>query len=92
MEIPEGKVLVDFWSPSCGPCMLLMPAIEQIDKEYDDLTVIKLNVTEGDNLTYAQELGVMGLPTLVFFKDGVEVERLVGRQYKNNIVEVIENL
>ena len=72
--------------------MLFMPVIDQINDEYDDLTVIKLNVTEGDNLTYAQELGVMGLPTLVFFKDGVEVERLVGRQYKNNVVEVIENL
>lgn len=91
MEIPNGKVLIDFWSPSCGPCMLLMPAIEQIDQEHPDLTVMKVNVTEG-GLADAQALGVMGLPTLIFFNDGEEVSRLVGRQYKKDIVEVIESL
>lgn len=90
MEIPNGKVLIDFWSPSCGPCMMLMNTINELDSEYSDLTVIKLNVM--DNLEDAQDLGVTSLPTLVFFNNGEERERLAGFQVKSAIIDAIERL
>ena len=91
MEIPNtGNVLIDFWSPQCGPCVALAPIIDQIDKDFEDLTVIKINCV--DDLAIAQGFGVMALPTLIFQKDGEVVKTLVGMQMKHNIVEVIENL
>jgi thioredoxin 1 len=90
MEIPNGKVLIDFWSPSCAPCMMLMSTINELDIEYSDLTVIKVNVL--DNLEDAQDLGVMSLPTLVFFNNGEERERLVGFKVKSAIIDAIERL
>jgi len=91
MEIPNtGNVLIDFWSPQCGPCMALTPTINQIDEEHDDLTVVKINCVE--HLEFAKSFGVMALPTLIFLRDGEVAETLVGMQMKHDIVEVIESL
>ena len=70
-------VLLDFWAAWCGPCRMVGPTIEQLAQEYEGrASVGKVNVDEEGGL--AGDFGVMSIPTVVLFKDGKEVERLVG--------------
>ena len=72
-----GVALVDFWASWCGPCRMVGPTIEQLAQEYEGrASVGKVNVDEEGGL--AGDFGVMSIPTVVLFKDGKEVERLVG--------------
>src|SRR5215813_4205347 len=70
-------VLVDFWAEWCGPCKRIAPTVESIAEKYQGRAkVVKLNVDE--NGTRPSSLGVRGIPTLILFRDGKEVERIVG--------------
>jgi thioredoxin 1 len=70
-------VVVDFWAPWCGPCRLVAPIIEQLATEYQgQLVVAKVNTDE--NQITPMRYGIMGIPTMIFFHEGEEVERVVG--------------
>lgn len=86
----KGPVMVDFWGPQCRPCLALMPAVEQLEEEYaGKIKVAKLNAAE--NRMLCAKLRVMGLPTYLFYKDGVEVKRITGeRTTRNDLVDAIK--
>ncbi len=90
MKAPE-LVMVDFWAVWCGPCQMVAPIVEELAGEYaGKLKVMKLNTD--DNPEIAGRYQVMSIPTILFFKDGQPVEKLVGARPKRQFKEVIESL
>ena len=85
----DKPVLVDFWAEWCAPCRLIGPIIDQIASDFaSSATVVKLNVD--DNTASAQRYGIKGIPTLILFSEGKEVERVVGATSKDSITRIIE--
>jgi thioredoxin 1 len=78
-------VLVDFWAEWCVPCHMVSPVVEEIGQEKgDDLKVVKLNIDENPQVT--RQYGVMSIPSLVLFKGGQEVARVIGAKPKDAIL------
>jgi len=82
-------VLVDFWAEWCAPCRMLAPTLDAVAEQLGDSAgVVKVNVDE--NTSTAQRYGIKGIPTLILFSGGKEVERVVGATSKESISRMIE--
>ena len=92
-EVLESKeiVLLDFWGPLCKPCMALMPAVDELEKQYiGKIKIGKINASE--NRMLCAKLRVMGLPTFLLYKDKTEIQRLTGEQItKDDLIKAVNN-
>ncbi len=81
LEIANGVVLVDMYADWCGPCKALSPILEELDGKVQGVTFTKLNVDDADEI--AQNYGVMSIPCVIIFKNGIESGRVVGLNMKD---------
>ena len=82
-------LVVDFWAEWCGPCKMIGPIVSQLAEEYDGKIIVgKCNVEEAEDI--AAELGIRNIPTLIFFKNGQEVDRMVGGANKTMLQQKFE--
>ena len=91
LKAGDKPLVVDFWATWCGPCRMVAPIIEQLAAEYDGQIVVgKCDVEENDDL--AAEFGIRNIPTILFFKNGEVVDKLIGAQPKAKLQEKFQAL
>lgn len=83
----QKPVLIDFFADWCGPCRRMLPIIEQIAEERDDIKVVKINVDQEPEL--ATQFGIMSIPTLVVMKDGKIINQALGARPKHEILSML---
>ncbi len=87
--ISSGLTLVDFWAEWCGPCKALAPTIDQIAEDYQEkVTVAKVDIDENPNIP--GKFGIRGIPTVILFKDGAQLDIMVGNS-PQKVREMVEN-
>ena len=85
----NGKALVDFWAPWCGPCRMIAPVVEEIAEELDGKVLVgKVNVDEEMDL--AVRFGVQSIPTLIVMENGKETKRVIGVQSKQELLDMLK--
>jgi len=89
--IGEGVALVDFWAPWCGPCRMVAPVIEELVDEYDGKAKI-CKVNTDDNQDIAIKYGIRSIPTIMFFKDGKQVDMIIGAAAKQAFQQKLDAL
>ena len=84
----SGLTLVDFWATWCGPCRMVAPIVEELASETPDVTFAKVDVDENPDV--AMGLGITSIPTLMLFKNGKLVDKLIGARPKQDIRQMID--
>jgi thioredoxin 1 len=85
-----NKILVDFWAKWCGPCKSLIPRLESIEKDYENIKFVKIDVDE--NSDFASSLGIRSIPTVMFYRGEDLVNRTSGLQTENFYKSILDNL
>jgi thioredoxin 1 len=87
----QGLIMVDFWAAWCAPCRIISPTVEELSKEYaGKMKFLKLNTDESPDI--ASKYNIMGIPTLMFFKDGNKIDAIVGAIPKQQLKAKIDSL
>jgi len=89
-DVSTGIVVVDFWSPRCGPCVMLAPVLESTANKHPNVTFAKVNAAE--NHSVSSYYGISAVPTLIFFKDGALMKKVVGFQSEQALTKHIAEL
>jgi thioredoxin 1 len=89
LALKKEVLLVDFWAPWCGPCKMVAPTLNEIAETETDITIGKVNVDHNQDL--AKKYKVRNIPTMLIFKNGVEVGRIVGVKTKKAILSEVRN-
>ncbi len=84
----EKMVIVDFFATWCGPCQMLMPVLEEIASETENYDIVEIDVDEAQEL--AMNYGIEAVPTMIIFKNGMEIDRIGGYYPKEDLLEELE--
>ena len=91
LKTGDKPLVVDFWATWCGPCRMVAPIIEELAKEYEGKLVVG-KCDEEENEDLAAEFGIRNIPTILFFKNGEVVDKLIGAQSKAKFEEKFQAL
>lgn len=87
----KGVVMVDFFATWCGPCRMLTPILESAQEDLQDkATIYKVDVDECIDI--AKRFGIMSVPTMIIFKDGKQVDKIIGLKQKEQLVDLLSNM
>lgn len=89
-DVSSGMMVVDFWAPRCGPCVALAPIMESVSKSNPDVTFAKVNTDENQNLS--KFYSISAIPTVLFFKNGELVKKMVGFQSEMQLNKQVSEL
>ncbi|MEO0139305.1 MAG: thioredoxin [candidate division WOR-3 bacterium] len=89
-EIKEGVVVLDIWADWCRPCKAIEPYLKELEREYPSVKFVKLNADDYPEIL--QDLGVISIPTVIYFKDGKEMARIIGAHPKHKFKETLEGV
>lgn len=90
VENYKGLSIVDFWAPWCGPCKMFGPIFENVSTKFDNIKFCKLNVDNDDEIS--KKYGVMSIPTIIIFKDGIEIKRNIGFLDEDTLINILEEV